>query len=1083
MSSVEYQHGNEVLFIKKGSSGESTNNNNNAMTTESNDHKAQELAHHGDSKDEHVDSQHHHPKGPFTLTADELSEMHQNKDLKGLQKMGGMSGLMRDLKTDAKRGIAWKSNYQSYDERTNLYGLNVYPEPPAKGLFKIFFEALSDETHIILMIFAFISMVLGLAFPESEEERPIGWIDSFAIYIAVAIVCVVTTANDYSKEKKFKNLSRESKKVMVKVIRDGENFSVLTDDIRVGDIVEIEQGDGIPADGLCIESNHLKTDESVMTGEPDLIKKNTTELIFLLSGCTVAEGSGKMLVTGVGVGSEWGRTLQSLKEANEEQRETPLEAKLDKLAINIGKVGTAFAIGTVTILILAFWIKKLMYTSTWVEASSTFEETWQEKNVVDVVKYFIIALTIVVVAVPEGLPLAVTIALAYSVRKMMKDQNLVRHLAACETMGGANNICSDKTGTLTLNQMRVTQAYFGDRFFGEQLSSILLTLKSPLLQVIIDGIVANSKANLVKGDDNNKNKEYATQGSKTEAALLLLLVKHLNQTIDSYKDRRNELLSEERGSHLQLPFNSNLKRMSTIVTNSEGETRYRLFTKGASEIVLKLCSYHMASDGSLRKMDSEKEAEMMKCIEDMANQGLRTICLAYRDVNPEVEFSSRADEENYLENIDPVTLEQDLVCIGIVGIKDPLRPEVPAAIEQCKKSGITVRMITGDNILTAKYIARECGILSKDGIAIEGPTFRKMTPEQIDEILPKLQVMARSSPTDKFILVKHLRKKGNVVAVTGDGTNDAPALKEADVGLSMGLSGTQVAKEASDIIILDDNFSSIVKSVLWGRSIYENIRKFLVFQLTVNVVALILTIVSAVSSAFQHNSSYRPPLSPVQMLWINLIMDTFAALALATEPPIPELLDRKPHGRKDSLITMRMWTFIAAESIFQLTVMFTLFYGATSFRGLSFSLARNDAEMRTIIFNAFVFCQVFNQFNARKINFEYDIFRGVFKSFWFIGITIMIFILQIAIINFAYYDPILIGLGKNDGLTASNFTQTIPLNWYQWAITISIGFISIPYGFLVRFVSRMFLKLLSLKKNNRQITSDGYEETYSKASE
>ncbi|EFC49956.1 predicted protein [Naegleria gruberi] len=1004
--------------------------------------------------------------GSFGLTVEELTEMHQTKNLNILSQWGGFTGLSKLLRTDLKRGIDWDKE-GDFEERINTFGINVYPEPPARSLIRIFFDSLNDTTLIILLVFAFFSMVFGVAFPDEEEERPYGWIEGCAILLAVAIVTTVVTVNDYSKERKFRSLTKESKKVQVKVIRNGNNHSILVDSILVGDIVEIEQGDGIPGDGLCIESNQLKTDESVMTGEPDLIKKNTTESPFLLSGCTVAEGSGKMIIVGIGVNSEWGRTLQSLKEADEDKGETPLEQKLDQLSVNIGKVGMLFAACTLVVLLIGYWIKKLMYTTTWNDSTNGFEEAWADKNIVEIVKFFVIALTIIVVAVPEGLPLAVTIALAYSVRKMMKDQNLVRHLAACETMGGANNICSDKTGTLTLNQMRVTHAYFGGRYFGDQLGSLLSTLSSNILQILIDGIVVNSKANLVKNED-NKNKEYATQGSKTEAALLLLIVKHLNQTIDSYRERRSDLMSEERGCHLQLPFSSKLKRMSTLIPNPDGDTKYRLFTKGASEIVVKLCSKYMRSDGSLETMTKEKEQEIVRYIEEMANQGLRTICLAYRDVNPEVDFSSREEETTYLDNLDPVSLEENLICIGVVGIKDPLRPEVPAAIAQCKKSGIIVRMVTGDNILTAKYIARECGILSKDGIAIEGPDFRKMTPEQVHEILPRLQVMARSSPTDKYNLVKYLKKRGDVVAVTGDGTNDAPALKEADVGLSMGLSGTQVAKEASDIIILDDNFSSIVKSVLWGRSIFENIRKFLTFQLTVNIVALVLTIVCAISSTFvNHSGGFKPPLSPVQMLWINLIMDTFAALALATEPPIPELLDRKPHGRKEGLITVKMWIFLIAQAVFQLTVLFVLYYGAKTYRAGSFSFARDDDEVRTVVFNAFVFCQVFNEYNARKINFEYNIFSGLHKSIMFVVISVIIIVLQILMVNFAYYDPSLLATGKADGTHPSNFTQTIPLNWYQWCLTVSIGFLGIPYGYVIRFVARIIFAIIERKRKNK----------------
>ncbi|KAL9656167.1 hypothetical protein ABK040_007784 [Willaertia magna] len=1016
------------------------------------------------SKDENAGNS----NSKFVVPAEALYSLSQKKDTAWktiTQDYGGSLNLAKLLLTDVKLGLNMTAEGEGFPERTLFYGKNEYPEPAPINIFKIFIDSLNDFTLLMLIFFAFLSMALGVAFPDSEDERAVGWVEGLAILIAVALVSSVTTINDYSKEKKFRSLNSEAKIIKVKVIRNGLNQNVLINTLQVGDLVELEQGDQVPADGICVESNQLKTDEASLTGETDLVKKNTTDFLFLYAGTNVAEGSGKMLITGVGTNSEWGRTLLTIKEAGEEDGKTPLEEKLDKLSENIGKLGMSIASLTFVILIIGYIARKLINTTTWLEEHGKFDDIWETNNVVDIVKFFVIAVTIVVVAVPEGLPLAVTIALAYSVRKMMKDQNLVRHLAACETMGGANNICSDKTGTLTLNQMRVTHGFFAGKYFGDQIRSLMLSLNPNVLQILIDAIVSNSKANLVKHKDVNK--EYETQGSKTEAALLLLLVKHLNQTIESYRERRDELMSETRGPHIQFPFSSKEKRMSTLITNTEGETRYRLFTKGASEIVIKLCTKIMKTDGTLEDMTKEKEHEMMHYIEEMANQGLRTLCLAYRDVDPSYDFNSLEEENNYLQNLDPSTIEEDLVCIAIVGIKDPLRPEVPGAVAQCRKSGITVRMVTGDNILTAKYIAKECGILTNDGIAIEGPVFRQMTDEQIDEILPKLQVMARSSPRDKFLLVKYLKRKGNVVAVTGDGTNDAPALKEADVGLSMGLSGTQVAKEASDIVILDDNFSSIVKSVLWGRSIFNNIRKFLTFQLTVNVVALILTIVSAISSIFEnHNGHYQPPLSPVQMLWINLIMDTFAALALATEEPVPELLDKKPHGRKDSLITKRMWVSILGQALYQLTVLFVLYYGVLSYRNGAFILARNDDERRTLIFNSFVFCQVFNEYNARKINFEYDIFSGAFKSFYLIGISVLIVLLQAVMINFAFYDPVLIAEGKNNGEVASRFTQTIPLGWYQWLISITIGFLSIPYGYVIRFVARTVLYFVEKTKGD-----------------
>jgi Ca2+-transporting ATPase len=482
----------------------------------------------------------------------------------------------------------------------------------------------------------------------------------------------------------------------------------------------------------------------------------------------------------------------------------------------------------------------------------------------DVVAFFIDSVTIIVVAVPEGLPLAVTIALAYSVKKMQKDKNLVRVMAACETMGGCTNICSDKTGTLTQNVMTVVDGYFAGWACEGELPAPAgkgCGLSAPALKIISESVAANTKAEI--GFDAKKGKPNEIIGNKTEGALLLLL-----QSLGcQYRELRDKVPIIK-----SFPFSSTKKRMSTIVQVDDGEgVKRRIYTKGASEVVLQLCSTYMDQDGSIKQLTPELRARVLQYISKMASQGLRTLTLTFKDLGEKqgAAVSGEVGAEGSAAVDQLASLEKDMTLLAAFGIKDPLRKEVPEAVRKCQRAGITVRMLTGDSLLTAKNIAKECGILTRDGTALEGPDFRKLSTQEKKErlrvkTLPNgqvqtLQVMARCSPQDKLELVRCLKELGEVVAVTGDGTNDAPALKEADVGLSMGIAGTAVAQEASDIVIMDDNFSSIVQSVMWGRSVYDNIRRFLQFQLTVNVVALTICLVGAVVNL---PLSFCPSVSP-----------------------------------------------------------------------------------------------------------------------------------------------------------------------------------------------------------------------------
>lgn len=812
----------------------------------------------------------------FAFSPGQLNKLLNPKNLGAFYAVGGLRGLEKGLRTDVRSGLSIdetsldgsvsfeeaisvgspapppkataqdpqqtpaKPSDDSFDERKRVFGPNRLPEKKAKSIFELAWIAYNDKVLILLTIAAIISLALGIyeSVTATGGEARVQWVEGVAIIVAILIVVIVGAANDWQKERQFVKLNKKKENRHVKVIRSGKTTEITIFDVQVGEVMHLEPGDLVPVDGIFIDGHNVKCDESSATGESDLLRKSSGSDVhraieqneslskqdpFIVSGAKVSEGVGTFLVTAVGVHSSYGKTMMSLQD---EGQTTPLQSKLNVLAEYIAKLGLASGL----LLFVVLFIKFLAQLHTIEGADAKGREFLQ---------IFIVAVTVIVVAVPEGLPLAVTLALAFATTRMLKDNNLVRLLRACETMGNATTICSDKTGTLTENKMSAVAATLGVNLkFGDKSqatpnqadgeaernsndlpnnlspSEFASSLAAPVKELLLQSIIINSTA--FEGDQDGAT---TFVGSKTETALLGFARTYLG--MGSLSEARSN------ASVVQMvPFDSGRKCMAVVIKLDNG--KYRMLVKGASEILVGKCTRIVrdpTKDLTNTPLSDQDNSSLNDIMTRYASRSLRPIGMVYRDYD---EWPPRGTPtENNKGTADFDAIFKDMIMFGVFGIQDPLRPGVSEAVQQCQRAGVFVRMVTGDNLMTAKAIAQECGIFTPGGIAIEGPKFRQLSTRQMNQIIPRLQVVARSSPDDKKILVSRLKNLGETVAVTGDGTNDAQALKTADVGFSMGVTGTEVAKEASDIILMDDNFASIVKAMSWGRAVNDAVKKFL----------------------------------------------------------------------------------------------------------------------------------------------------------------------------------------------------------------------------------------------------------------
>ncbi len=1076
------------------------------------------------------------------------------EDLRLTAEMGGLEGIAKVLKTDLKDGLTGTDNA----ERRSHFGSNMRPPAAVRGFCKIMWDVLGDTLLRVLFFCGIISIAIDEA---TQDDKAIAWIDGFGMILAVAIVTLVSSFNDWQKEKQFQELNKkaeQSKEILYLKKKEGVAREILTKDpnksseivskhegqIVVGDIMILQQGKAIPADGLLIEGQDVACDESSMTGESNDCKKDVLATCqkklqqmlnqgraisdyelheipspILLSGSQVKTGTGRFLVIAVGSHSCVGKVLASLRD---KPTMTPLQKKLEGIADSIGKVGLYAAILTVAVLFIRYFASRIIYGD------------WKASDVGDCFGYVVLGITVLIVAIPEGLPLAVTIALAYSVTKMFDEGNLVKTLMSCEVMGNANYICSDKTGTLTKNDMDVVKIWYAKndlpvRTVDEHGKPVSPTegIDPEGLSLIVDALAFNVL------------KEQGGLNATEKACL-----KYLTQAgFDAAAIERKHVVNK------RFLFNSDRKIMSSIVELDS--SLHRLYMKGAPEKIFSRAKYYYCRNGDkdcVKPLTEEARADLDMQITAYNREALRTIAVAYRDLRPD-EFGPQHDEQTpdgkYLAEEDKLTI----ICI--LGIRDTLRDGVQLSVEQCGKAGIKVIMVTGDNVTTARAIAENCKILEKEDLPIgapppekrkddysvmDGEAFsialggliryctncnviieeaefkkykeqkaqeekKKKTEEKKEEkkeeeegdgdddeeeaeiekqeqqdecpkcqnkkvvekvknmpffkehIYPKLRVLARSRPLDKLLLVTALKELGNTVAVTGDGTNDAPALKRADVGFAMGKAGTDIAKSAADIILLEDTFDSIVTAVKWGRNIYDSIQKFIQFQLSVNIVALVVAFIGSCVVS-------KSPLSPLQLIWVNIIMDSLASLALATDPPTLELLNRLPHAKDESIMSKKMLKHILGQSLYMIIVIMIILFAGEYFipeediivNGYPIShngyvrtgrvadyeghtdgdhiynkdVLREVGPSRhfTVLFTTFVFLHIVNEWNCRKLYDELNIFSGIEDNRLSIVVRILETIIQAIISQFGgrVFDI------YRDGMT-----------WYQWLICIGFS--------------------------------------------
>ncbi|MDO5580828.1 MAG: cation-translocating P-type ATPase [Planctomycetia bacterium] len=1005
----------------------------------------------------------------------------------------------KDLQLDPSRGL----DNSQIDQMRDLFGKNMLTPPPKTPWWKELLDKFKDPTIQILLAAAAISLIITAVEKYALHDADANFIDSIGIFLAVLLATLVGYFSERKSAREFDLLNRVKDDITIKVQRNGKITEVHIEDIVVGDLVHLQPGDKVPSDGLLLESRSLYIDQAMLTGESVPARKgifalakesesaNFQDLIdaagpqhdaFVARGTMVADGHGLFITTAVGDKTEMGKIAQALVQDDDQNNETPLVAKLARLAKQISVLGTIGATSIFTLMsviaacqsplsrqilkesgelsgiilcalflgilltkfaalpffksmdmeVKKFRLRVLLSIPMIIAAFTILLGIWgmvfqdaEQQIGMDllhnILLAFVVAVTIIVVAVPEGLPMMVTVSLALNMMKMARENCLVRKLVASETIGSATIICTDKTGTLTQNQMKPVWFWSGENeYHPDQFSSLVQT---GIWEHLVRGITINSSANLeiVKEDEKESIRGI---GNPTECSLLKFLQA---QGVDYLAERK-------RGQSLfELGHNSERKMSAVFARISDRTT---CFLKGAPERILARCS-SILIDGKEEPIDPYRE-KISEAIKSASDQALRVLAFSEKTCSGECEGCRGKDPAACLAC-------GDHCFVSLTGIADPVREEVPAAVQTCLDAGVQVKIITGDALPTAKAIAKKVHVYngSEEELVLDSAAFNAVSDEDLPEKAEHLKVLARSTPMDKLRLVKALHKRGEVVAMTGDGTNDAPALKYADVGLSMGITGTEVAKEASDIVLLDDNFKSIVTGIWWGRTLFQNIQRFLQFQLSVNIVALLCALIGPLVGV-------PLPFTVTQLLWINIIMDTFAAIALSTDPPRPRTMKEKPIPKDAHIITKTMGITMVVVSLYQVAVLFAVLFcgwfvapehqydGSISMTDSKYM--EHNLEALTVFFTVLVMFQFWHKINCRSLHYDESPWNMITKNRLFIAIISIITITQIIMVQ---------------SHTVGQFFRTTPLDWEQWLKIFLLTATVLPVAWIGRQIARL----------------------------
>ncbi|MBW9146970.1 calcium-translocating P-type ATPase, PMCA-type [Clostridium sp. CM027] len=915
-----------------------------------------------------------------------------------------ISEVLKSLKVDSSKGLSGSE----IKERLAKYGANEFTKQEKGSMWDSIKEAITEPMMIILLVAAVISALVG------EFSDAIGIVCAVAIGIGIGIF------TEGKSQKAADALSKMTENIEVKALRNGKIVQVNKSDLVPGDIVSIETGDMVPADGRLISSIDLMVREDMLTGESEDVSKDFDVIIemeniqakdknivqdpipakqtnMVFGGTLIAYGRASFVVTSTGDSSQMGEIAKNLEESD---LETPLQAKLGDLGAKISKVSSAIA----AILFIIMIIKMVLANTISPDTTGVFAFL---ESVGPIKTAFVVCVALIVAAVPEGLPTMINMTLAITMQKMAKINALVTKKEACETIGSVSVICSDKTGTLTQNRMTVEQVYLNGKFKArDELSD--------RNNYFIDNCIVNSTADIEKAD-----KEVKYLGSATECALLLY-----NDACDYVQERQSAKIAH------QIPFSSKRKRMSTVIEEDKGAT---VLTKGAPEIILELCKYEHINCMEV-ELDQARREEILDEIEKLQRKSMRVLGFAYRNISEEVAMASEQG-----------TLENDLVFTGFVGIRDPLRLDVKEAVETAKKAGVSTKMLTGDNINTAIAIGKELGLLSGKNRAVEATYIDTLSDEELKDEITTISIVARSKPDTKMRIVEALQSNGEVVAVTGDGINDAPALTRADVGIAMGIAGTEVSKNAADIILTDDSFGTIVKGIKWGRGIYENFQRFIQFQITVNIIAFLTAILSVVFD-------FQMPFTTIQLLWVNIIMDGPPALSLGLEPVRDAVLNRKPTNRNASIITKQMLRSMIANALYITCVIMIQMKFDILGTGFPKDGIAGPNEMQTALFALFAFSALFNAFNCREFGSD-SIFPSLTKNTIFLKIIMITAVTQIFVTE-----------------VFSKFFNAVSLSATMWLKIIILSSLIIVVNEIVKLIVKPFVK-----KEQQQIEEESEE--------